>query len=221
MPNTRILAWLCVVVPTMLTASLGAQTSVSVEPLVGYYRPLGHFESAPVDVRPLPSQPQGLSALAFGGEARAWFNGWLGASIEASIAPSHTAAPPPPTEGTGTSAMDARVETVVAQALVSLPPSLHEHLWMSAGLGAVRHAGESYATYGSPTEVAGALGVGASADVNEHVALTGGVTLLGYMLNVPMPAALRQTYAGSIERGRQVDATFRVGVEWFLIRRGE
>lgn len=219
MSNTRVIAGLCLVIQAALATSLGAQTSLGVGPVVGYYRPLGRFEQAPVNARPLPAQPQGLSSLAFGGEMNAWFNGWLGASIEASVAPIHTAALPPPPGGTGTPAMDARVETVVAQALVSLPRSLHEHLWMSAGLGVVRHGGETYASYGSPTQAAGAIGVGASADVNEHVTLTGGVTLLGYMLDVPMPAALRQTYSGSIERGRQIDATFRVGARWSLLRR--
>ena len=66
-----------------LARAFAAQTSVSVGPYVGYYRPFGHFDPASVYITGMPTTPQDLSGAAFGGEADAWFGRHLGASIQA------------------------------------------------------------------------------------------------------------------------------------------
>ena len=191
-----------------------AQTSVSIGPVVGYYRPFGHFERASVYSTDLPMKPEDLSGPEFGGEVDAWFGRRVGASIEAGFASSSVPATVTPAGMRGPTA--ARVETAVAQALVSLPTSFREHLWLSAGVGVIRHAGTAYARYGSPSEGAGVIGAGAKADLNDHFSLTAGITTLWYMFNLPMPAELRLN-PGSLERGRQMDAIFHLGARWSIL----
>jgi hypothetical protein len=196
----------------LIGTCLAAQPRVSVGPYVGYYRPLGHFDPASVYITGMPTTPQDLSGAAFGGEADVWFGRRLGVSIEAGVSQSTVPAQAP--EGTRAST-SARVETVVAQALVALPRGIGTHLWVSAGLGLVRHAGDAYASVGSASEGAGVLGVGSSFDMNDHIAITAGITTLWYMLDIPMPTQLRGN-PGSLERGLQIDATFRVGARWTM-----
>jgi hypothetical protein len=79
----------------------------------------------------------------------------------------------------------------------------------------VRHAGNAYASVGPASGGAGVLGAGSSFDVNDHIAVTAGITTLWYMLDIPMPSQLRLN-PGSLERGLQIDATFRVGARWTM-----
>jgi hypothetical protein len=213
MTNTSFRTRTLVVAHMLIGTSLAAQTSVSVGPYVGYYRPFGHFDPASVYITGMPTTPQDLSGAAFGGEADAWFGRRLGASIEAGVSQSTVPAEHTPEGVRGPTS--AHVETVVAQALVALPRSVGTHSWISAGLGMVRHAGNAYASVGPASAVAGVLGAGSSFDMNDHIAITAGITTLWYVLDIPMPAPLRQN-PGSLERGLQIDATFRVGARWTM-----
>lgn len=210
------IAGIALIIGMAFATSLAAQTSVSFGPVVGYYRPYGHFEPASVYTTDLPTRPQDLSGAAFGGEVDAWFGRRVGASIEADVASSEVPATVTP-EGTR-GPTSARVETAVVQALMSLPTSLGDHLWVSAGLGVIRHGGTAYSRYGSPSEGAGVIGAGAKADLNNHISLIAGVTTLWYMFNLPMPTEFRLN-PGSLERGRQMDAIFRLGARWSILAR--
>jgi hypothetical protein len=205
-----------VVAHMLIGTCLAAQTSVSVGPYVGYYRPFGHFDPASVYITGMPTTPQDLSGAAFGGEADAWFGRRLGASIEAGV--SHSTVPAEHTPEGDRGPTSAHVETLVAQALVGLPRGIGTHSWISAGLGMVRHAGNAYASVGPASEGAGVLGAGSSFDMNDHIAITAGITTLWYTLDIPMPAQLRGN-PGSLERGLQIDATFRVGARWTMTSR--
>jgi hypothetical protein len=205
--------WL--VIHVQLAASLAAQTSVSVGPYVGYYRPFGHFEPASVYSADLPREPQDLAGVAFGGEADAWFGRNFGASVDAALTRGSVAIITTPESPRGPTS--AHVETVVAQALVALPRQLGPHSWISGGIGMVRHAGDAYVGLSSLSQGAGVLGAGSRLDLNNRVSLTAGVTTLWYMLDVPMPPELRAN-PGSLERGRQLDVTFRLAASWSILR---
>ena len=204
--------WL--VVNVLLAGALAAQTSLSVGPYVGYYRPFGHFEPASVYSTNLPPEPQDLAGAAFGGEADAWFGKRFGASIDAAVTRSSIGVTFTPEGPRGP--ISARVETFVAQALVALPRLPGLNSWISGGFGMVRHTGDAYAGLSSLSQGAGVIGAGSRVDLNNRFSLTAGVTTLWYMLNVPMPPELRLN-PGSLERGRQLDVTFRLAASWSIL----
>jgi hypothetical protein len=208
----RTRTWL--VIHVLLAASVAAQTSLSVGPYVGYYRPFGHFEPASVYSTNLPPDPQALAGAVFGGEADAWLGKHFGASLDAAVTRSSVGITLTPEGPRGPTS--AHVETVVAQALVALPRMLGPHSWISGGFGMVRHTGDAYAGLSSLSQGAGVVGAGSRLDLNDRVSLTAGVTTLWYMLNVPMPPELRAN-PGSLERGRQLDVTFRLPASWSIL----
>ena len=208
----RTRRWL--VFHVVLAASLAAQTSLSVGPYLGYYRPFGQFEPASVSSTSLPREPQDLAGVALGGEAEAWFGRHFGASVDAAVTRSSVGMTITPAGPRGPTS--AHVETVVAQALVGLPRLLGPHSWISGGVGMVRHTGDAYATLSSLSQGAGVIGGGTRVDLNHRVSLTAGVTTLWYMLNIPMPPELRAN-PGSLERGRQLDVTFRLAASWSIL----
>jgi hypothetical protein len=198
----------------LLGAALGAQTSVSVGPYIGYYRPLGHFEPASVFSTSLPQEPKDLAGAAIGVDADAWFGEHLGASLEAGVTRSTVGSVDTPEGPRGPTS--AHVESVVAQVLIGLPRALGSRSWIGGGLGLVRHAGDAYAGLSSLSQGTGVIGAGTRVDLSRRVSLSAGVTALWYMLNVPMPPLLRDN-PGSLERGRQFDVTVRVGASWSIL----
>jgi len=191
-----------------------AQTSLEFGPLIGYYRPFGSFEDASVYSTALPRTPRDLSGTAWGGEARAWFGKRVGVELRASFAQStipSVATPAGPTRPTL-----ANVGMLTAQGLFTLigAPARHQ-IWVSAGGGAIRHGGQAYDRHGAPTDIGAALGAGARARLTPRIHATLGISTLVYMFDVPMPPELRLN-PGSLQRGRQVDASIHLGATWMV-----
>lgn len=198
----------------LIAAPLQAQTSFEVGPLFGYYLPTGSFESASVYSTALPRKPSDLAGFAWGGEARAWFGGRLGVAAQSFIASSDVGGGVTPAGVLG--ATSARVLTFTVQGLLDLSPASERYrLWLGAGPGLVRHEGDAYAPYGSPTDLAGTVGAGVNLPIFSDLSVTAGASALFYMLDVPMPLMLQEN-PGSLERGFQTDLLFRLGLSWAM-----
>lgn len=203
-----------VAISTLLATALGAQTSVAVGPYLGYYRPFGHFEPASVYSVSLPQQPEDLAGPAFGGFAEVWFGRRVGVLVQADVTRSSVGGADTPEGPRGPAS--AHVESLALQALAGLPHVLGLRPWISGGFGAVRHTGDAYTGIARPWQPAGVVGLGSSIGITKRIALTAGVTTMWYTLNVPMPPEL-QSNPGSLERGRQIDATFLFGASWTIV----
>lgn len=211
MRHPRLLIVPCL---ALLAAPLAAQTSVDVGPLVGYYRPFGQFDPASVYSTSLPSSPRDLSGRAWGATAQLTFGARFGVEAQGSLTSSTIGgviSPEGPSPLT-----TARVLVLTAQAQYDVSPAPRAfRLWLSAGPALVRHGGDTYAAYGAPTSVGGALGVAVTRPLGTHLQAVAGATTLLYTLNLAMPADLRGN-PGSLEHGFQRDALLHVGVRWVL-----
>ena len=191
---------------------LAAQTAWSLGPFVGAYRAMGSFEQASIYDTDLPYTPQALNGNAWGAEARAWFGGRWGAQLQ--VSSSSSTIGPTISPGGPTRSRTANVQLATAQALYNiLPAQSPGRLWLGAGLGAVRHVGNAYANYGSPVNLAGVVGLGVSLPIMQHVSATAGATGAFYFYNLAMPP-MYALNPGSMERGRQADVLYHVGLAW-------
>lgn len=197
-----------------VAAPTHAQTTVSIGPSFGYYRPLGSFDPASVYSTSLPQTPSELRGFATGGVAQVTFGRRLGVEAKFSVANStirEVITPAGPRGPTGARVVAA---TLLGQYEVSPTPERYR-LWLSAGPGVVRHGGDAYSRYGSPTSMAGAFGAGLRLPMPMHFQLAADATTLLYPFDVQMPAFL-QSNPGSLEHGRQVDALVHLGVRWVV-----
>lgn len=193
-----------------------AQATVEVGPLLGHFRPLGSFESATVYSTALPVAPRDLSGLAVGGEARIWFGARVGGELRASVA--RSTVPSVSTPGGPSPSTPARVTTLSAQALFTIAGTPgRNQVWLSGGLGVVRHGGKAYEPYTSLTDPGPIAGAGVRLGVTHRLQITGGISAVTYMFDMPMPPALRLN-PGSLERGRQLDLLFHLGMSWVMVR---
>lgn len=200
---------------TILAVPLDAQTSFEVGPLVGYYRPVGHFRPASVYSTLLPTTPSELSGTSWGANARLWLGRRFGIDasgmatsrmIGGGIGPGFGVMP----------ARQARVLTVAIEALYdfSLAPGKYR-AWVGAGPGLVRHSGDAYASFGSFTDLAGVVSAGASVRLLPHVAAVGQVGTALYNYDIPMPPSLAKN-PGQLQSGFQEDLSLRFGLAWTL-----
>jgi len=205
---TRIVG--CLVVLSPMRAA--AQVVVELGPSLGYYRPYGRFDSASVYSTALPNTPQNLKGGTWGGGARGWIGKRLGIEITALAA--HSTIPQVFTPAGPNGSTSATVTTVTAQGLVTLIGTpARQQVWVSAGLGAIRHGGDSYARYGAPWDLSPAFGAGAGIRLMPHFRATFALTTLVYTFDLPMPPELRLN-PGSLEHGHQVDVLTHVGLVW-------
>jgi hypothetical protein len=196
----------------ILAQPVGAQTSVDIGPLVGYYRPYGHFDPASVYDTRLPERPDELRGRAWGGAAHLSFGRRLGAEAQASVASSTI--PSRITPAGLTRPWDARVLVVTAQAQYDVSPRPRSyHVWLGIGPALVRHGGDAYRSYGSSTSAGGALGVGITAPMGAHLRVAAVATTLLYQFDLKMPPELRLN-PGSLEHGFQTDALVHIGIRW-------
>lgn len=212
----RIQRWALIMFAAAVIAFAGpltAQARVELGPVIAYYRPLAHFESSSVYPGQLPRTPQALSGTAWGGQARVWVGRHFGVGAEASVAsskvsggvtPSGYVEPPTP----------ASVLIVSTRLLydVSSTPRIYR-AWLGAGPGLVRHGGDAYTPFGSPVEVAAALGAGASVRLIAGLRASAGVRMLLYPFNVSVPYG-SGFEPGSLEHGFQTDMLLQVGAVW-------
>ena len=191
---------------------LCAQVTGSIGPLVGYYRPFGHFEPASVYSTSLPRQPRDLRASAVGLSGQLSFGRRLGVEAQLTAANSTLPAMNSPAGTVGPTAARVTVATLQAQYDISpVPEKLR--LWVGAGPGLVQYGGDAYRCCGSPRSVGAALGAGMSLPLSAMLQVTAGATALRYSVDIGMPPALRAN-PGSLERGTQTDAILHLGMRW-------
>jgi hypothetical protein len=204
----------------LLTAALvspargAAQVRAELGPIFGYYRPYGSFEAASVYSTALPLAPKDLRGPAWGAESRVWFGERIGTGLQWSVAGSTI--PSTNTPGGPSSPTHAQVMTVTAQALLTLVGTpAQRQIWVSAGVGAIRHGGKAYEPYGTPTDVGPVVGGSARFGITRDLHATLGLSTLIYVLDVPMPPELRPNL-GSLEHGRQADLLVHLGFTWMV-----
>lgn len=200
----------------MLVAGIAApamgQVTGSIGPLVGYYRPFGHFDPASVYSTSLPQEPSDLSGVAWGAEGQLSFGGRLG--LEGQLASASSTIPEVITPGGPSGPTNARVTIATLQARYDASPSREKAgVWLSAGPALIEHGGDAYRRYGSPRSVGVAAGIGIAVPITSTLRVVAGVTALRYSFDVPMPAELRYN-PGSMEHGTQTDAIFHLGLRW-------
>ena len=194
-----------------LAVAAGAQVTVDVGPLVGYYRPTGTFDPG-LRSTALPNVPSDLSGLALGAEASVQFGPRFAARLQAAEAASTIYAGPTP-DGIEHSPTSARVSIATAEAVIDVVAAPQRRVWISAGPALVRHGGDAYAPYGSPTQFAAALGVGSTVTFARRLRATLGLSALRYELNIPLPPYLSLN-PGSMERGTMTDLLVRAALTW-------
>ncbi len=197
---------ICVLILTViLAAPVPAQVRLEVGPILGLYAPASNFQPAPYYSTALPNSPGDLTGLALGGQGRLWLTSRLGIQLDAASTSSNVgggntpAGSFPPT--------GARVLTASAQLLFSLlAPSHNSHVWCSAGPGLVRHGGAAYSRYGSPIQLATAVGLGSAVPIAGRLSIDIGVTAFLYNLDVS------DSVGTSLEHGFQVDPLVHAGI---------
>jgi hypothetical protein len=210
----RSMGWVLAGLAVLGPVQAAAQAGIEVGPLLGYYRPYGRFEPTSVNIIGLPATPRVLRGRAWGGEARVWFGRRVGGEIQASVSRSTIPQVLTPNGARGPTA--ARVSTFTAQGLLTLAGTpARDQVWLSAGVGAIRHGGDAYAPYGTPTNLASTIGAGGRLRLLPHVYATAGLSALVYTFDVPIPTALGLN-PGSLEYGPQVDVLAHFGLSWMV-----
>ncbi|MEO7085722.1 MAG: hypothetical protein ABI442_15645 [Gemmatimonadaceae bacterium] len=186
--------------------ALPGQASVEVGPSVGYYRPLGHFAHGDYFDTRLPSTPQDLSALAYGGTAVIRFTRRLGLEVDGTVVPDARSSRVFTNPGGfgGNRVFAATITIASAEMLLELKSSNGRRLWVGAGPGFIHHGGDSYDGYGTPSEVAGVAAVGGDIALAKHVHASASLSALVYRLRLSDPRVI-----GS---GVQEDGLVRLGL---------
>jgi hypothetical protein len=198
--------------PLLLSYPLSAQLSVDLGPMLAYYRPVGQFDEASIYSTSLPRHPADLSSGAYGAEARLWIRRRLGVQVQAATASSRIRKGWTPLGEVGPT--PARVLSLSAQGLYAfLPHDKRYSAWFSGGFGYVHHGGKAYEPYDSTTDLAAVLGVGGTVGIRGPLRASGGLGILLYPFDVPMPDELRLN-PGSMQHGFQEDILMHIGVSW-------
>jgi len=188
-------------------AILTAQTSIGSGVITGYYQPLGRFEPAPILSTGLPKVPTDLRGHATGLDGQVSIGGHWGIEAFASTTPSHLIGCICPGGGGPRDGINARVNVAVLEGQYDILPAPSQYrLWVSAGPALVQHAGDAYTPYDSPRSWAAAFGLDLAVDLAGPFQLHANATTMTYTFDV-MPDSPQ-----SLERGRQLDALFSVGL---------
>jgi hypothetical protein len=195
-----------------VAAPLHAQRMTSLEAFAGYYRPFGQFDPASVIVAgELPEEPSDLSAVAFGATGHVSIGRRLGvAGRLATTMRSRVPAVVTPGGPRGPTDATVAIGALQAQYDVSFHPQVY-HVWVNTGPGFVRHGGDAYRQYGSPTSLAAVVGTTVAVPIGPHLQLVADATALLYGFDLPTPPSLR---AGRLEHGNQRDAMLHMGLAW-------
>jgi len=189
----------------VLAAPLPAQSRIEVGPLLALCAPASDFQPAPYYSTALPHSPSDLMGVAWGGQGRVWLTPRFGVQFQIASASSTVGGGSTP--GGSFPGTPARVLTTSAQVLWGLSATPHDaQLWLSTGAGLVRHGGKAYQRYGSPVQLATALGFGAALPLGSHLAADLGVATFLYNIDVS------DSTGTSLEHGLQVDLLFHAGV---------
>jgi hypothetical protein len=191
---------------TPVARSVVAQERFEIGPFAALYLPTGSFQPAPYYSTALPTDPSDMSGLALGGQAKLWLSPRVGFQLQAAIVSSTVGGGPTPIGVL--SPTQAQVLTLTAQGLYDLRPTPSTRLWLSAGAGLIRHCGAAYSPYGSPTQLAGVLGLGSSLPIYHGLRANLGVTTLWYVFTA------RDSTSTTVEHGFQLDALLQAGLSW-------
>ena len=189
-----------------------AQVTASVGPIVGYYRPFGHFDPASVYTTDLPSEPRDLRGFMAGGAAHLSLGRRFGLETHVTIA--HSSIPAVITPGGPRGPTKANVDIATLEGEYDVSPTRQRYrVWLKAGPALERHGGDAYARYGSPTSVGGAAGAGLTVPLGRRFHFAADVTTLWYVFDLAMPPEL-QLNPGRLQHGAQRDALMQVGLRW-------
>jgi hypothetical protein len=186
--------------------------TTSVEAFVGYYRPYGNFDPASVYSTALPDKPSDLRGPVWGGTVHLGIGRRLGVAAQLASARSQIREVITPEGPRGPTNAQVVLGSLLGQLDVSPSPRAYR-VWVNAGPAFVRHGGDAYRSYGSPTSLAPALGTTVVVPLRAHLQLTAEGTGLFYVFDVPMPADLRAN-PGSLEHGSQRDLLVHLGIAW-------
>ena len=193
--------------PALATAPLRAQRALELGALIGYYRPVGAFDPSNVVATGLAVRPQDLSGAAWGAEARLWLQPRWGVQLQGFTAGSRT--PDVFTPGGCCSGARARVTTITAQGIHAfLGRGSTARVWLGVGPAVIRHGGDAYSRWGSPTSPGASTSGGASAPLGNHlrVEVGAGATIYDFHVNSPQ--------GGSLQSGVRKDLLLHVGLSW-------
>lgn len=188
------------------------QGTASLEFFAGYYHPYGHFDPASVYSTRLPGQPSELEGTAWGGAAHLGIGGRYGIAAQVATANSQVGGGNTPDGVQRPAGASVLIASVLAQYDVSPKPRAFG-IWLNAGPAVIRHGGDAYRPYGSPTSFGAAFGTTVSVPLGAHLQLNADVTGLFYTFDVPMPPDLRAN-PGRLEHGSQRDALVHLGIAW-------
>ena len=207
--SVRLLAAHAMLAAAVVTC--GAQVAIDIGPLAGYYRPTGRFDPQSIYSTSLPNSPEALAGPGLGAEATVRLHRRVGLRAEgaASFASvGEVITPDGPRGPTGSSIVVGSL-----QAQYYFVADRERDFWAGAGPGVVHRGGDAYASFGSPTQLAAAVGMGGSAAVARHLRVSAGASALMYSLNIPLPPNLALN-PGKLESGRQTDLLFHAAVVW-------
>jgi len=192
---------------TLATAGTSrAQVQVELGPVLGYYRPVGSFQSTSATAVTLPARPRDKAGAALGAAGRVWLGHRFGLEVQVASARSSVPASVPPGGSVGPTPV--RVLIGSAQGTWILASGPGTRFWVGAGAGIVRHGGAAYASYESTTDVAGTFGLGTSLRIHGPVRLVAGVTTFLYSFDV-------QSNGGpTLQHGFQVDLLAHLSLAW-------
>jgi hypothetical protein len=187
----------------LAASSAHAQGSLAVAPIVGYYRPFGHFAPASVLSTALPRTPSDLSGLAWGASLRSVLRPRVAVEVFATTSESTLPGclcPGGPTPST-------RNRVTIASAMLQYeiaPSAARTPFWLSAGPAMIRHGGDGYGRYGAPTDWGGAVGLDAEHAIASQWRLVAGAKGVVYAFDLAFPP----------EHGTQLDALLSFRLEW-------
>lgn len=182
----------------------GAQATVEITPIVGYYRPLGAFDPAPYYTTDLPQRPSQLRGVAYGGVFRLGLRPRAGIALSAIT----TASTLPGCICPGGNILPSstnRVTIATLEGQWTASPA-HAPVEVRVGLGPayIRHSGDGYDRYGTPQSWGASLSGQAQVALSAHWRLHVGANGVGYRMDVPGPP----------QHGTQLDAILSAGLVW-------
>jgi hypothetical protein len=182
-----------------------AQARFEVGPLFAYYRPVGTFDPTAASSVTLPARPSDKAGAALGVRGRVWLPNHIGVEFQAAEAWSSVGLVFTPAGPIGPTSVT--VLTLAAQGLYEVASAETCQFWLSAGGGLVRHDGDSYGRYGSPTPLAATLGFGSNIRLQGRLNAVLGLTTYLYFLEV-------RSSGTTLQRGFQVDPLLQAGLTW-------
>jgi hypothetical protein len=195
-----------------LALPVRAQLTASLGPIVGYYRPFGHFDPASVYTTALPTTPADLQGLALGAAGQLAIGERFGVRTQGAVAWSTIPEVITPDGPRGPTA--ARVEFATVEGLydASRSPSRYR-LWLGIGPAVVRHTGDAYAPYSSPVSTGGTASLELVVPLASGFQLAADATTLWYTFDLGTPRDVGLN-AGIREHGAQRDALVHIGLRW-------